>query len=387
MAVRVNPKLITELAKYGAEDVQKCYHCGNCSATCPFSKEPFLIPRRSMRYLQMGLEESLRGNLEPWLCYYCGECCEQCPRGAEPGETMMSLRRWLTSRYDFTGIAGLFYRSTRIEVAALLAVALLTGVGLLLYGFTGGGGDLAVFDDGPAGRAFLPASAIHVFDWALGTTFLALLLVNIARMWHFTMRSRRSPRIPARAYLKHALLLPVHFFTQKRWTECGDRTPWKMHLGLMLGYVTMLVLIMFFLEPMQHGPDIRWEVHAFGYLATAGLLAGGLYALTGRIRPGRALHRHSHGTDWVFLVLLLIVVATGVLMHAAHRLGYGTAANITYVAHMMAVVPWLARYPFTKWSHLAYRPLAMYFAALQSESLLSRSAGREEQPAGLAQAA
>jgi hypothetical protein len=53
----------------------------------------------------------------------------------------------------------------------------------------------------------------------------------------------------------------------------------------------------------------------------------------------------------------------------------------------MAVVPWLARYPFTKWSHLAYRPLAMYFAALQSESLLSRSAGGEEQPAGLARAA
>jgi nitrate reductase gamma subunit len=105
------------------------------------------------------------------------------------------------------------------------------------------------------------------------------------------------------------------------------------------------------------------------------------------MKRDRPSHRHSHGTDWVFLVLLLVVVATGVLMHAAHRLGYGTAANITYVVHLMAVVPWLARYPFTKWSHLAYRPIAMYFAALQSEALLSRQAGREEQPAGLAQAA
>jgi ferredoxin len=387
MAVRVNPKLITELAKYGAEDVQNCYHCGNCSATCPFSKEPFVIPRRSMRYLQMGLEESLRSTLEPWLCYYCGECSEQCPRGAEPGETMMSLRRWLISRYDFTGIAGLFYRSVKVEIAALLLVALLTGAGLLVYGFTWGGGDLSAFDDVTGHRAFLPASAIHVFDWVLGSTFLAVLLVNIARMWHFTMRSKRSPRVKAAAYLKKALLLPLHFFTQKRWAECKETTPWKMHLGLMLGYVTMLVLIMFFLEPIQAGPEIRWGVHAFAYAATVGLMAGLWYALRGRLRRDRPSHRHSHGTDWVFLILLVVIVATGVILHAAHRLGYDVAANITYVVHMMVVVPWLARYPFTKWSHLAYRPLAMYFSALQSDALASRDAGRGGELAGVAQAA
>jgi ferredoxin len=387
MAVRVNPKLITELAQYGAEDVQKCYQCGNCSATCPFSEEPFVLPRRSMRYLQMGLEDSLKASLEPWLCYYCGECCEECPRGAEPGETMMSLRRWLTSRYDFTGIAGLFYRSTRLEIAVLLLVALLTGVGFLLFGFTWGGGDLAVFDDSPAGRAFLPASAIHLFDWALGGTFLLVLLVNVARMWHFTMRSPRAPRVPVSEYLRHAVLLPVHFFTQKRWAACDDATPWRMHLGIVFGYVTMLVLVMFFLEPLQHGPEIRWQVHVFGYLASAGLLAGTLYALWGRLRRDRPSHRHSHGTDWVFLGLLIVVVVTGVVLHAVHRLGFDTAANVTYVVHMMAVVPWLARYPFTKWSHLVYRPLAMYFAAVQTKALLARRAERDAPAPGLAPAA
>jgi ferredoxin len=387
MAVRVNPRLITELARYGAEDVQKCYHCGNCSATCPFSQEPFLLPRRSMRYLQMGLEEPLRGDLEPWLCYYCGECSEQCPRGAEPGETMMSLRRWLTSRYDVTGLAALFYRSTRIEVAALLLVALLTGAGLLLYGFSWGGGDLAVFDATGAARPFLPASAIHVFDWMLGGAFLLVLLVNIGRMWAFTMRSPRSPRVGLREYGRQAWLLPLHFFTQRRWRSCQDTMPWRMHLGLMLGYVTMLVLVMFCLEALQHGPEIRWEVHAFGYLATAGLLAGTIYAMRGRLAKSRPSHRHSHGSDWVFLVLLLVVVTTGIALHVVHRLGFEGAANVTYVVHMMAVVPWLARYPFTKWSHLAYRPLAMYFAAVQTEALLARRAARDRDAPGLPRAA
>ena len=122
MAIRANPKLIDELEIYGAQDVSKCYHCGNCSAACPFSKEPYIFPRRSMRSLQMGLEAKLESDLEPWLCYYCGECSDECPRDAEPGETMMSLRRWLTARYDLTGISRLFYRSWKLELLAILIV-------------------------------------------------------------------------------------------------------------------------------------------------------------------------------------------------------------------------------------------------------------------------
>jgi len=134
MAIRANPKLIEELEPYGAEDVMKCYHCGNCSAVCPFSADPYVFPRKPMRYLQMGLEDKLKGQLDPWLCYYCGECSDQCPREAEPGETMMSLRRWLTSKYDWTGISRLLYRSWRWELGAIVLVAILTAIGFTLFG-------------------------------------------------------------------------------------------------------------------------------------------------------------------------------------------------------------------------------------------------------------
>ena len=90
MSVRVNPRLIKELEDFGAEDVSKCYHCGNCSAACPFSDDPVIFPRRAMRYLQMGASSRLRTTLSPWLCYYCGDCSEQCPRGAEPGDGLVA---------------------------------------------------------------------------------------------------------------------------------------------------------------------------------------------------------------------------------------------------------------------------------------------------------
>jgi len=60
---------------------------------------------------------------------------------------------------------------------------------------------------------------------------------------------------------------------------------------------------------------------------------------------------------------------TGILQHILHRMGLPAAANITYVVHLMGVVPMLTlEVPFSKWSHMAYRPLAMYFARLQQEA-------------------
>jgi ferredoxin len=375
MAVLANPRLVGELEKYGANHVVECYNCGNCSAVCPFSKEPFLFPRKSMRYLQMGLEEKLRGNLEPWLCYYCGECSDQCPRKAEPGETMMSMRRWLTSRYDFTGISRLFYRSWKIELAAILLVAILTGLGFYLAA-TAAGHKMDHYDE-PG--AFLPAHAVHIFDWCMAVVLAGLLAVNCFRMWWFTMRNER---IPLAAYVRQAWLLPLHFFTQKRYAECERKTPWAMHLILMLSYFTMLVLIMFFLKGMQPHPDAL-QYHLFGYLATLGLLGTVIYALRGRIRKQETHWKYSHETDWIFLVLLLYVAATGITQHILHRLGHHEfAANVLYLIHMMGVVPMLVlEVPFSKWAHLAYRPLAMYFSSLQAEVILAREKSAEGTPA------
>ncbi|MBN2362069.1 MAG: 4Fe-4S dicluster domain-containing protein [Deltaproteobacteria bacterium] len=387
--VRVNPGLGEEVQRFGADDVAKCYHCGNCSATCPMSKEPFLIPRKSMRYLQMGADERLRGNLEPWLCYYCGECSDQCPRGAEPGETMMSLRRWLTAQYDFTGISRLFYRSAAVEVGAVVVLGLLTGIGFYLAGTYLGGGDLNIYD-GP--RAFLPAygkggsffsfGGVHTFDWAMGVLLAGLLGINCLRMWYFTMFNDQAPKVGIGAYISKLWVLPWHFISQRRYSECDKKTPWLVHLIMMLSYLTMLILIMFFLHSVHYGPEIVWQAHAFGYLATVGLLFGTVYAMYGRANKVNTYHKHSHASDWLFPVLIFYCAVTGIAQHIAHRTGFPALANVIYIIHMMGVVPMLVlEVPFGKWSHLAYRPLAIYFAEVQSPALLAQARARQSAPA------
>jgi ferredoxin len=365
MAARVNPRLIDELERYGAQDVAKCYHCGNCSAVCPFSREPFLFPRRSMRFLQLGLEDRLRGTLEPWLCYYCGECSDQCPRGAEPGETMMSVRRWLTAQYDLTGLSRLFYRSWKAEVLALVLCALVVGTALVWWGLSHG--SLHVYD-GPG--AFLSSEVIHVFDWFLAGGLALLLGMNCVNMWWLTIGRRRDLPVRPFDYVAQLWLLPWHFFTQSRYRSCDRREPWLRHLVLVLSYVTLFVLIVFFLPVLQEGPAIRWEVHALGYLATIGLVTTVVLAMRSRYRKAEPLHRYSHETDWIFLVLLLLVALTGIAQHTLHRTGAIPAANVMYVLHLMIAVPMLLiEVPFGKWAHLAYRPLSMYLAAIESAAI------------------
>jgi heterodisulfide reductase subunit C len=82
MAIRVNPKLIDEMEQFGGEDVTKCYHCGNCTAVCPHSESPFIFPRRSMRTLQMGLEDRLKAN--PGSAIIAGSAQSNAPGAQSP---------------------------------------------------------------------------------------------------------------------------------------------------------------------------------------------------------------------------------------------------------------------------------------------------------------
>jgi hypothetical protein len=326
-----------------------------------------------MRRLQMGLERKIETTLEPWLCYYCGQCSTQCPREADPGETMMSLRRWLITRYDFTGIARLFYKSKLAEILTIILVALGTGFFLVFYGNSNG--TIGIYN---GKGAFLPATFIHRFDLVVGSLMGALLLINVFRMWYFIMIKGTSIPVSPGLYLKHIFALPWHFFSQKRYAHCETQQsyrvylPWLIHLGLMLGYVIMLVLVMVYVEKLQHGPEILWSVHVFGYLATIGLVIGTIYFIRSRIRKSYIQYKKTHSTDWVFVILLLLIVWSGIVQHVLHRTGYYEAANITYVIHLMFVVPWLLRMPFTKWSHLAYRPLAMYLSAILRDADLAQ---------------
>ncbi|MBE2197453.1 MAG: 4Fe-4S ferredoxin [Anaerolinea sp.] len=372
MSQRANPDLLLELQAYGAVGAESCFNCGTCTAVCSLTTDENQLPRKSIRLLQVGLQDSLLASVDPWMCYYCGDCSETCPRQAEPAETMMALRRWLTAQYDWTGLARKFYTSKVWEIGAVLALAAFVVVMFILF-------HGPMVTDRVELNTFAPAHVIEVLDWIMLGGLSFFLLSNVARMHHAIIRRGTKAPVPLSLYATEAWNLIYHFVTQKRFSKCDEeeggtfwqKPRWRNHWILVSGYVTMFVLVVVFLRwfqtdeiyPIWH-PQ-RW----LGYYATIALLFGATDAIWGRIKREHQMHRFSHPSDWMFPILLLLTTLTGIFLHTFRYLGLPMATYIIYVIHLAIVVPMLVlEVPFGKWSHLAYRPFAIYFQAIKEKA-------------------
>ncbi len=78
-----------------------------------------------------------------------------------------------------------------------------------------------------------------------------------------------------------------------------------------------------------------------------------------RLRKKEELHKYSHLTDWMYLILLFLTALTGILLHLFRLFNMPWPTYYMYVIHLAIAVPMLVvEVPFGKWAHLAYRPLA-----------------------------
>ncbi len=360
----VDLHLYQNVAKFGAKDMELCMQCGNCSAACPLSSGANAFPRKIYRYLQLGLKDKLLESPEPWLCYYCGDCNIDCPRGAEPAETMMATRRWLTTQFDWTGLANKFYTSPEWQVGAFIVITISI---ILLFLFGHG----PVITDRVALNSYAPAHWVHIGDQIMFAILGILLISNGFRMYLGIMK---GAKIPITTYITQAPVFLLHYLTQKRWRKCGTgpSSRWLRHFLLFSGYVTMEVLVIGFLEVFQ--TDIVhpfWHpTRIFGYYATIVLMliSGNMLYSRWFVKEDR-LHRYSDFTDIFFLFLLFVIAFTGILIHFFRIAGCPIATYSIYTIHVAICVGMLCiMLPFGKLSHLFYRPLAIFLTTLKEKS-------------------
>jgi len=365
MTTRIDPNLLHEIKEYGAVGIEKCFNCGNCTAICPLTSDEYPFPRNMIRRLQIGQRDKLVQHLDPWLCYYCGECSETCPKGAEPGETMMAMRRWLTAQYDWTGVSGKICKGKGWIVAMLLLAAIVViGLAALLAG--------PMVTTQVEINTFAPVHMIHFADLILAAVLGFFLLSNLARMYFFVVGKEERGGIPLKVYLTEAWTLIFHTITQNRFSECGDsKHRWINHLIIVAGYGTMFALIVVFLGwfqtdniyPIYH-PQ-RW----LGYLAAGALIYGGIEAVLGRMRKDHEMHKHSHPSDWLFPILLVLLASSGLVIHFLRYAGLPMATYYAYVAHLVIMMMlYVTVGPMGKWAHLLYRPFAVYFQAVKAKA-------------------
>jgi ferredoxin/nitrate reductase gamma subunit len=378
VSARVDTRLLDELKAYGAINPEACFNCGNCTAACPLTSSDHSFPRRTIRAIQMGLRERITASIDPWLCYFCGDCSRTCPRGAEPAETMMAARRWLIAQYDRSGKARKYYTSERAVAAAIAKAALMPLALLLAYHLLTGGRHIQT------ARVALNDFAPVLWVWGLVLVHFAFLGMHIVRNGMAMIRNVLGPRaglldIPISAYLAGAKDFAIHFITQRQWwskceaTRKVEFSRWTKHMLLMIGYVTMLVLIIPLLwwfqtdelYPLYH-PQ-RW----LGYIATLLLVYTSVEILISRRNKDEEIHRFSHPSDWLFPLFLLAGSVTGILVHIFRYAGWAWPTYALYTVHLMAMVAMLdTEVGIGKWTHLIYRPLALSLEAMKQRAAL-----------------
>lgn len=345
---KINPAFNKELEKFGSVNFNACYNCGNCTAVCSLSTEDNSFPREMVRLSALGLEDDIQASLKPWECYYCGECSTHCPQEANPGELMMSLRRYLTAKYDWTGLSGLLYKSLPVSLAAFV----LTFVAVLFFAYS------VSFDL----EKLLHFG--HLFEGiAIGTIGLLILMPNVARMWYLTIL-KPGIKVPVSKYAKSIGELFVHMFTQKRALGCDDNQfRWFEHFILVIGYLSLL----FTTVALNWFGTSSLFVVILGYVMSAIVFVVTIDFVSGRMKKKKEVSKHSQPSDIFFVVWLFFMGLSAFMVRLFIDLDILDSNKWMYIFHLTVLVQWaLIIVPFGKWTHFLYRSFAMYFAKLKN---------------------
>ncbi len=344
---KVNPEFVKDIRKFGADDFSACYSCGTCTAICSLTDKDNSFPRKMIRYTMLGLESEIKTSVDPWMCYYCGDCSTNCPRQADPGNLMMAVRRYLISKYDWTGLSGLLYKNLSAYIIAFI---------LVIAGVIG----LFVKGDGDQ-ESWMHFG--HLFEMlAIGSVFAVILLPNIARMWYYIVWTK-TKKLDIKKHFSSLSELFIHMFTQKRTLACektaDEKLWWFEHFILVIGYLALLFTTVF----LDWFSSEYLFVIVIGYVFSAIIFIVTFDFVIRRIRKRSQKSSFSHPSDWFFVIWLFLMGISAFAVRFSIDLGILENNFWLFLFHLIILAQWaLIIVPFGKWTHFLYRSFAMYFA-------------------------
>ena len=262
----------------------------------------------------------------------------------------MTLRRWLTAKYDWTGLSGLFYKYLPAFITALVIVL----------------GGVLVFASSVGWELDKMLHFGHLFEmFAIAAVFAIIFIPNLLRMWYFTIVKTKT-KLPLKAYFTTLGELFVHMFTQKRAKDCDDNHfRWLEHLILVFAYLALL----FTTVVLDWFATTSLFVIILGYVESLLIFIITFDFVKDRVEKKKALAKKSQASDWFFVVWLLLMGLSAFAVRLFIDLDLLEANKWLYIVHLTVLAQWaLLIVPFGKWTHFLYRSFAMYFVELKSVS-------------------
>jgi quinone-modifying oxidoreductase subunit QmoC len=363
-----------------------CMQCGTCSVACGVSPERAPFPRKEMAWATWGLKDRLFTDPDIWWCHQCNDCSTRCPRGARPGDVLSAVRREAVKHYAIPGFLGRLVGRGNIVPLLLLPVVLLV-LALILRDplWNSGQGVLKYLNHEGFYAELFPhwlLIGFYSFFWGLA------MIGGVAGASRYWKAMKAADRATGRKALSVGVMSSwartiKSILVHDRFSKCTSQAARKTaHLGAFYGFLALFlvsvwaVVALYVINPLIPGHS-RDLVYPFAIWNPWKILAnlGGVALVVGTvlaIRERRSEEKDapiSSSFDWLFLGLLLIVGATGLLTEILRFVaepsgaeGLRFAAYSIYFVHLVAVFDLLVYLPYSKLAHIVYRTVALVYA-------------------------
>ncbi len=338
--------------------VSGCYQCAMCSAVCDLSGSNMAFPRKQMQYAQLGLLDRMKADPAIWMCHQCNDCSVHCPRDARPGDVMAGMRALLISENSVFRTPGRMYENIGRwwPVAVLTPVMLWFGFYLLVSGVSG-----FVYSGTPFRfETLVPHWMIYLVNIPVLAGSLVALGISGSHAWSHWHVPESELNMKLNAFIKSVTDILLH----RKMTVCSAaRQRSAGHMMVMWGVVGaavttfMIALLLVFSSQTLPLPAVH-PLKLLGNAAGILVVAGGGFILLRRWRDARKMGRIT-AFDAYFILLILGVVATGFGAQFFRMFNQQHAALGVYLVHLGLVLSLFASLPFSKFSHMWYRLLAV----------------------------
>lgn len=382
-AVRIEPDVdfIRVLSKESSNTFKLCMQCGTCSVTCGVSPDRAPFPRKEMAWATWGLKDRLIGDPDVWFCHQCNDCSTRCPRGARPGDVLASIRQVIIEQFSFPRFLGRWVRKPQFIPLLLAIPAVLLGLAILARGrieealnLAPPSADRVVFSY----SSFLPHWLLNSFFLFFGALALLAAIVGVIRFWRVLKKSGAEQGfVPSGKSMGASFWTALKkIVTHENFTACTtDSSRLVPHFCVFFGFAALL-MVTFWVITNSLNPLIQGTfVYPFGFLNPLKLMAniGGLAVLVG---CGLMIFDRLYGenassstySDWVFVWLIVAVVATGFATELLHYARLEPHRHVIYFVHLVFAFSLIVYLPYSKFAHMIYRTAALTFVEYTNRS-------------------
>lgn len=367
-AIEPDIGFIKEIKKTGGESVKKCFQCATCSVTCNLSPSERPFPRKEMILTQWGQSDKLIKDPDIWLCHQCNDCSEKCPRGAKPGDVLAAIRNYAYKRFAFPSFMGK-------ALANPLALPLLILFPMILiYGMmsTFVAGNPAALSGPIQFSKFIPQAWIEYLFIGGNILIFLFAFAGLWRFWNGLQPIGDSK--PVAGFIPSLIITIKEIALHNNFKECdANQTRYLAHMLVFFGFIGAMItaglavlgLLLVHLEsPIPLSNPIKWLGNVSGFAGLTGLLI----MLIRRIAQKDKVGANGY-MDWLFVTMLFVVFATGLLSQFIRLSENAPVAYSIYYVHLVTVffVLWYA--PYSKFAHMFYRALALVHARSMGRSV------------------